>query len=195
MGTVLRSLTIMAISAIAGFTIFLLLTASPLLGDMSVLFYREAVLCGFAAIILAILLAVLTRRIMNADMATIIASVTTSLSINLVFLVLLPVTIDRSISVFLLSQIESHDARPLDEADLTSVFVGRYVHDMRQIDRRIAEQRLSGNITINRGVVRITPQGHRFLSFSRAIAKLFGTDRRFVDPAPTPQRSADSGHG
>jgi hypothetical protein len=64
---------------------------------------------------------------------------------------------------------------------------------MGAIDRRIDEQRKSGNVAVAPdGKVRLTPQGERFMAFSRLVARLFGTDPRFVSggSAPAPRRAA-----
>ena len=49
-------------------------------------------------------------------------------------------------------------------------------------------------VTVNTpdGKVRLTRQGERFMNFSRLVARLFGTDRRFVSggSGPAPHRAA-----
>lgn len=169
---------VIAVSAIIGFLIYLGLTRSPLAREVSILFYRGLILCGCAALLLAVVLTFAATRWGWLDPPTIVAAVAVSLSFNICFLVLLPVTVDRSISVFLLAQVAQHEGA--DAGQLQQLFVSRYVGDMRQIDRRITEQSESGNIEVVNGKVRLTARGRRFLSFSRTLAWLFHTDPRFV---------------
>lgn len=169
----------LGLAVAAGFLVFLGLTNTPLLAGVSILFYRGVLLCAVGAILLAALLA-LVGRWKPIALETIVAAAALSFAFNLSFLVIFPVTIDRSISVFLLAEIETHDG--LNAPRLEQLFVDRYVRGMAQIDRRVAEQALSGNIAVENGHIRLTPRGRRFLALSRAIGKAFATDPRFVHP-------------
>lgn len=173
----------LALAVAAGFILYVGLTRSPLFAGISILFYRGLLLCALAALLVMAAMALWRRR--RFDLATIIAAGALSLSFNICFLIVLPVTLDRSISVFMLTQIEQHRGEALDERRITEIFVRKYVGDMRQMDRRIAEQTASGNVTTVDGNIRLTAQGRRFLALSRTLARLFGTDPRFVGLAPT----------
>lgn len=179
----------LALAVAAGFILYVGLTRSPLFAGVSILFYRGLLLCGLTAILV---MAAMTLRRWRFDPATIIAAGALSLSFNICFLIVLPVTLDRSISVFMLSQIERHQDEALDDRRITEIFVREYVGDMRQMDRRIAEQTASGNIETIDGNIRLTEQGRRFLALSRTLARLFGTDPRFVGVAPTAPSDASA---
>ena len=169
----------LGLAVAAGFLIYLGLTNTPLFAGIAILFYRGILLCAVSAIVLAAALALATRWKPLA-LETIVAAAALSFAFNLSFLVIFPVTIDRSISVFLLAEIEAHDG--IDTPELQRLFVDRYVRDMAQIDRRVAEQTQSGNITLENGHIRLTERGRRFLALSRNIGRAFATDPRFVRP-------------
>lgn len=174
-------LTIMTAAVLLGFMIFIALLHSAILRSNPILFYRGLMLAMLDAGILALLLLLAFRRLRGGDAATLLASVTASLSVNLAFLVVIPVTIDRSISVFLLSRIEAAPPEaPLDVPGLRDVFIRDYVFDMAQVDRRIDEQTRSGNISVDHGKIRLSAQGARFMRLSRYLSTMFGTDPRFV---------------
>lgn len=176
-----------AVALIVGFLLYLALIASPLLGDMPILFYRGVVVAAVAAPLLALLLGVAGRYLPSLDLSTIVGAVALSLAFNVSFLIVFPVTFDRSITMFLLARVERQDGR-LDARGLEHVYVREYLGDMRQIDRRIEEQSLSGNIRVDQGRIHITPQGRRLLAGGRVIGGLFGTDPRFVTaPVPAPK--------
>jgi hypothetical protein len=101
-------------------------------------------------------------------------------SILLAAFVVGPVTVDRSISVFMLSQFERAD-HPLTEKEARDMFVSKYVADWDQIGRRLNEQESSGNLQHSQDGWRLTEQGRSFMRVSRFIASLMGTDPRFVD--------------
>jgi hypothetical protein len=175
--------------ALAGFLIYLALFALGAAAGVHILFYRGIVLGLVAAAIVFIGFALVLR---GREPALVIAAAAVSFSLNVCFLVLLPVTVDRSVTVYLLSTIERQAEAGMTPAALQHAFVQGYVVDMGAIARRIDEQRRSGNISVAAdGKVRLTGQGRRFMALSRLVARLFGTDPRFVrgpDTAPPAQR-------
>lgn len=180
MKRVVQSLATVALGAAVGFALFLLLARSPLFAGVTILFYRGLLLCAVVAVAVAVLATLALRRRAVLDPSLVIAAAAVSMSLNLAFLIVVPVTIDRSVSVFLLGRIEAAQSRPLDAAGLRRAFVAGYVGDMAQIERRIGEQQRSGTIEVRDGALRITPRGRRFMALARLTAWLFGTDPRFV---------------
>jgi hypothetical protein len=167
-----------------GFLLYLLLIASPLLQSVPLLFYRGVMIAFLCAILLAMAASIAARRYSALDLPTVIGGVALSLAFNISFLIVFPVTFDRSITMFLLARIERQDGQ-LDPRALEQVYVREYLGDMRQIDRRIAEQTVSGNIRVVDGHIHITPQGRRLLSGGRLIGHWFGADPRFVTASTT----------
>ena len=185
--TLFRQLFLLAVVTILGFAVYVLMFWVRVGGSMSILFYRGIVLAVVTAILVGLIALWPARR--TGDSSLPVAAAALSLSFNICFLVLLPVTVDRSVSVYLLSTIERRQMNP---AELQRAFIDGYVVKMGAIDRRIDEQRKSGNIIVSPdGKVRLTPQGKRFMSFSRLVARVFATDPRFVsggsDPARRPE--------
>ncbi len=92
--------------------------------------------------------------------------------------VLAPVTVDRSISVFMLSRFDTHS--PMTEQQARDAFVSTYVDDWAQIGRRLHEQEVSGNLRQTPQGWEITPQGRAFMRTARVVSRLFDADPRFV---------------
>lgn len=177
------AITYLATLAI-GFLLYIMLIRSPLLGGVGILFYRGVLIAAVTAAMLLIC-GVLLHKSLRLDPATIVGGAALSLAFNICFLITFPVTFDRSITMFLLSRIERQDGQ-LTAPMLEQLFVREYLGDMRQIDRRVAEQALSGNIRVDRGRIHITPQGTRLLEGGRIVGGWFGADPRFVTPPPAP---------
>jgi hypothetical protein len=74
-----------------------------------------------------------------------------ALSLLLAVFVLGPVTFDRSIYIFLLSQFELAGT-PLSQQALRNTFIRTYIDGWDQVGRRLREQEISGNLED-------TPQG------------------------------------
>ena len=189
--TLIRSLLLLALAYCAtialGFLLYVALIRSPLLGGVAILFYRGVVIAGVVAFLLLVA-GIAARHQMRLAPETLVGAVALSLAFNISFLIVFPVTFDRSITMFLLARIERQDGQ-LDARGLERVFVRQYLGDLRQIDRRIAEQSLSGTIRVERGRIHITPQGRRLLEGARLVGGWFGADPRFVTaPAPAARR-------
>ena len=179
MNAAVRQSIALSLAVAIGLSVYLALLASPVLRDMPILFYRGAVLAavagGFAAFV-----GVLIGRRMGIPLLALPAGVVTA-ALALCFLVLFPVTIDRSVSVYLLATIDAQQADGIDRNALEAAFVKGYVRDLHAIDRRIAEQRASGNLVVAAdGRLHLTAQGLRFVALSRRAAAWFGTDPHFV---------------
>jgi hypothetical protein len=186
--TVLRQILLLGILTVVGFALYVLLFWAGVGASMTILFYRGVLLAIAAAVGTGLIALWPARR--TGDSSLPVAAAALSLSFNICFLVLLPVTVDRSVSVYLLSTIEQRQMTP---AELQRTFIDGYVVQMGAIDRRIDEQRKSGNVAVSPdGKVRLTRQGERFMAFSRLVARMFGTDPRFVSggSAPAPRRAA-----
>jgi len=177
-----RQLLLLGALTAFGFAVYVLLFWSGAAASIRILFYRGIILAIAAAIVTGIAALWPARR--TRDSALPVAATALSLSFNICFLVLLPVTVDRSISVYLLSTIERAQAAGIDGPALQRAFVDGYVVRMDAVGRRIDEQRTTGNVTVvPDGKIHLTSQGRRFMALSRIVARVFGTDPRFVEGA------------
>ncbi|WP_099469120.1 hypothetical protein [Konateibacter massiliensis] len=103
------------------------------------------------------------------------------ISINMVWLSLVVVSLDRSLSVFLLSYLEQED-RSYSEEELDGVFQEVFVEKYEMLDRRFWEQIESGNITQDGDSYRLTKRGEGFVAIFKAVGKLYKVDDRFIEP-------------
>src|SRR6185437_14230547 len=83
---------------------FIFLFSTPIFGNINILFYRGIVILFFACC-LSIFFQLILRKhkfFNSIDKRDITVIITLTFSLNLVFFTLVPVTIDRSVSVFIL---------------------------------------------------------------------------------------------
>jgi len=171
-------------SVMLGLAIYCALFLTPLFAGQTILFYRGIELAFVTAAILAGASAMLAYRWWRSlDWTLILAATSMSLAFNLCFLTVIPVTLDRSISVFLLARMEAAGPHGLSQAEARKLFIDDYVVGMDQIGRRYDEQLKSGNIELRDGRAVVSPQGARFLRFARTVSKAMHTDPRFVNLA------------
>jgi hypothetical protein len=172
--------------------LFLAASAAGLFGDVSILFYRGlAVLAAVAPVLLLGLILLVRRpwasRLLSARDA--VGATLVAVSLNLTFFVLGPVTVDRSVSVFMLSRLAEAPS-PLTAEELRLAFAERYVGEWDQVGRRLREQMASGNIDRSSDDhYRLTAQGRSFMRTARFISRVFGGDPRFVALEQRTQRA------
>ena len=111
----------------------------------------------------------------DAAAATLVA-----VSLNLAFFVVGPVTVDRSVSVFMLSRLADAQS-PLTAEDLRQAFAERHLGEWDQVGRRIQEQIASGNVErASENHYRLTAQGESFMRIAQLVSRVLGGDPRFV---------------
>lgn len=106
--------------------------------------------------------------------------------ITLGWFTLVPTTVERSISVFMLSYMdESPSEEGITIEEFGDVFFDKYIHEFGAFEKRFHEQEVSGNIAIapNRkdGYV-ITDNGRFMVGLFRLFSRLFGTEEWLVYP-------------
>ena len=176
----LASTTLFLACAVSvGFVLLVIMFKLQILEGINVLFYRGVVLIGIAGILTFVSLAYGSRWF-RVDLGMAFSAALLSMSINLTFLVIFPVTIDRSISVFLLAYMEKHPDRAFTASELRSAVSDIYVGRYQQIDRRVDEQLISRNVSQLGGSYKISAQGRAFVTFARVIAWMFDTDPRLI---------------
>lgn len=161
--------------------------------QLHVYFYRGVVLIGLAFLLTFAAALVLLRRAAASDAdqrlfgREAFAVAVLSFGLNLAFFVLAPVTLDRSISVFMLGQMAEHPGRAYSADQMQKVFEDVYLTDDQQIERRMHEQLISRDVeAVGADRYRISPRGRAFIAVSKLVAGMFDVDPRFVTPASDP---------
>lgn len=189
--SLVRQLLLLMLLTLIGFAIFVLLFWAKIGSSLTILFYRGVALAIAAALLTGLIALWPARR--TGERLLPISALAVSLSFNICFLVLFPVTVDRSVTVYLLSRVERQQQSGVDAAELRQAFVDDYVVKMGAVERRLDEQQRSGNVTVAPdGKVRLTSQGERFMAFSRLVERLFGTDPRYVSGGTEPARNREA---
>lgn len=154
--------------------------AAAILGP-GVMFYRGvgALIVVFLALLIILVLALPRMPKFGLDGADALGAAIVSTCLLLAIFIVGPITVDRSVSVFMLSQFEAADG-PLTPQQTRDAFVRIYVDDWAQIERRLKEQQVSGNLEPTPDGWRLTSRGRAFMKTARAMSSVFGGDPRFV---------------
>jgi len=151
---------------------------------VSVLFYKGIVIIVVTSALLATGMFLLVKKkiLKLLSVRDVILSVVLFSSIAMVGFTHLPVTADRSISVFILGYMNSRQNQPITADEMEQVFIERYVKKYKAMQRRFDEQIVSGNISPVPGGFVLTSQGRNVVGLYDVLCDLFVVDPKFVRP-------------
>lgn len=197
---IVYTLLLYAVLYVISFGILILLIRLPLLKGMHVLMYRGIVMIVLAGIISSVLLVLFKklRKITWLSAKDVVLVFILTCSINMVFFTLIPVTVERSVSVFMLSYMDTYSAETENTANVSGdgnlnghftqgqiadIFVDKYVNEYGAFEKRFDEQLTTGSIEQNAdGTYSITDKGRFIVKMFRLISDVFDTDKRLVQP-------------
>lgn len=182
------SLTIIAyvVTIIISTIVFVLLFHTPILKELDVFFYRGVVLLFIASLFSFCIMLVAKKYLKKLELDIKDAFVVFFLfaGFTLGWFTLLPVTVERSVSVFMLSYMDQNDDAGITSDEFGDIFYDKYITDFGAFDKRFKEQLLSGNMEEAKdgeGYV-ITDSGRFVVNMFRFCAELFGTEEWLVYP-------------
>lgn len=181
-------LTFLCYAAILAFStvFFISLFHTPLLKDLKVLFYRGCVFLVLSALVSACLTFLAARVWKSLHMGIKDMLVVCALfgGLTLGWFTLLPVTVERSISVYMLSYMDQNDTEGLTAEKFGDIFYQKYIQDYGAFRKRFEEQKLSGNIVEaeDGSGYKITKNGRFIIKLFRLCANLFNTEKWLVYP-------------
>jgi len=154
-----------------------------LLKNMEVLMYRGIVFIVITGVIAAIVMGVIRKFWGFITVRDIIMVFVIFCCVNTVLFTLIPVTVERSVSVFMLSYMEENSDQTFTQDSVGDVFTEKYVTDYGAFEKRFVEQVATGTIEENAdGSYSITERGKFIVKMFRTVAEWFDTDRRLVYP-------------
>ena len=182
-GSVFALIGVYALIYIVCTALFIALFHTSFLASMDVLMYRGATFIIITGIVSAVIMGVIRKFWGFVTIRDIIMMFVIFCCVNMVFLTLIPVTVERSVSVFMLSYMEENSDQTFTEESVGEVFTTKYVEDYGAFEKRFHEQVETGTIVENPdGTYSITDSGRFVVKMFRTIAEWFGTDQRLVYP-------------
>jgi len=168
-------LLLYVVSFFIGTAIFVDLFHSVLFRGIDVFFYRGIALLFVACVIVGIALIIAWKRFPGFfSLKDIYIIILTLVSVNLLFFTHVPVTAERSMSIFLLDYMNKNPEKIISKEELTRVFLEQYVVADDNIQKRIHEQLVSGDITLKENGYQLTNQGKLLMKMYGVVASVFG---------------------
>ena len=126
--------------------VFVGLFHTPILKGMEVLMYRGIAFIVTAGVLAMIVMFLCTKKWKELfDIKDVILMFLGFCSVNMVLFTLIPVTVERSVSVFTLSYMEENPQAYTVE-EMEEIFNEKYVQEFKAFDKRFKEQIVSGNV-------------------------------------------------
>ncbi|MDR1910888.1 MAG: hypothetical protein LBQ52_00885 [Helicobacteraceae bacterium] len=152
--------------------------------DGVVLYYSRLLLYVVAVCLISVFVsAFFMKELSVAFRNAIVAAIVIQVCVCAAFVTIAPTNIDRSFSVFFLSEMYENEGKEYSTQELESLFVDRYVL-IGGVTRRINEQISLGNIVqtggggSNGGSYFLTPKGKRLVETMRLIEKIYPVDSK-----------------
>jgi len=152
--------------------LFIFLFHSPLL-EGNIFFYRGVGLLAITSLVAVVLMLIFKKSQWGNFLAykDILISLIIFSNLNMTFFTLVPVTVERSVSVWILRFLNRQESA--DRNVLTEKFIEEYVYKNNAMQKRIDEQEASGNLVTVEDEVKITDQGKALVQLYVRVAKVF----------------------
>ena len=169
---------ILAAATIISTILHMILLHTGLFKNMDVLFYRGIFLLIVVVIIIVLSLLFLKDKYLKINVKDIICIAIVILSFNLTFFTLVPVTIDRSVTVFTLGQFDKASENMLTKEEMEKIFIDDYVYEKGAFDKRFKEQVTTGSIKKDENSDKyvLTSRGKTLIKLFELIGKLYNVD-------------------
>lgn len=183
---VLRDIFFYIASFIYGTGILLIIINSHFLDFINVFFYKMIVGLLITCVVFLLSIKILTvNKKIKIDLSykDILISFLILFFLHFSFISLVIVSLDRSISVLLLSEMADQKNRIFEKKDLEKVYVDIYVKEYDPINRRINEQLSSGNFEEIGSGYRITNRGLELVKVFRFLSEIYPVNKQFLYPS------------
>ena len=183
---ILKLVLLYAVLFVVGSAAYVACFHTPFLAFLDVFFYRGIALIVFWGIVCAVVMGLLKRNKSWKKVITvrdIILMFMMYCCVNVVIFTHLPVTADRSITVFMLGYMTDRETQTFSEEDIQHVFEEVYVEDYKAFSKRFHEQEETGTIEpVADGQYQITGSGKKLMKIYEIVGKLYNLDDNLIHP-------------
>lgn len=156
--------------------IFIALFQTSLFSSQHVLFYRGLVLLVVTLLVTAVVILVAGRTFVERYSQSLIAALVISLSLNLTFFVVFPVTFERSVTMYLLYSLDNGRdgvCGGLTKEVLQDKLINEYVVSRDAVAKRMDEQTIIHMVEAKNDCYKVTNQAKEFLHLSQIIKSMY----------------------
>ncbi|MBP3420767.1 MAG: hypothetical protein J6K37_00680 [Lachnospiraceae bacterium] len=171
---------------IVGSILYIISFHIPLLDITGIYFYDGIIRLFFVFFFVMVIELLNKEKLFHDDYKDVLLSLAIFGLVNLLWLSLCVVSLDRSVSVFLLcymDEVEKQGEQYISEETIEECFEQVFIEKYDMLGRRYDEQLASGNIAYDaQGNLYLTDNGKRIVEIFRIVGELYNTDKRFIYP-------------
>lgn len=130
-------------------------------------------------ILLIIILIIYTKKSSNFDIKDSVIVILLCFFINLYFFCMVPVTLERSISVFMLNKMKNE--KSYTKKEIEEMFIDKYVYEYKAFDKRLNEQEYTGTIEKKDKEYKINKKGKRLVKVFSLIKKIYNIKGKIIE--------------
>lgn len=143
-------------------------------------YYGIISLC-ILTIILGVILWIFTKKkIFCFDIKDSIITLLLCFFINIFVFCMVPVTLERSISVFMLNDM-NNKGNEYTKEEIEQVFIDKYVYEYEAFEKRFEEQLYTGTISYNQGKYTISDKGKKMVDMFYLIKILYNVTGKILE--------------
>ena len=158
---------------------FILMFHLPTRNIISIYTYYGLVILLIITVIFSIIIFILYKKgIINFDFKDFIIIILVCFSFNLFVFCMLPVTLERSISVFMLNEMTDEDKYSKEEVE--KLFIDKYVYEYDAFGKRFDEQLYTGSIEKIGENYQISEKGKFMIECFRIIKKIYNVEGKVL---------------
>ncbi len=159
---------------------FILSFHLPIRNIISIYTYYGLAILLVITIVLAILMFILYKKnLIGFDFKDCVITILVCFSINIFVFCMVPVTLERSISIFMLNEMSDNDEYTKEEIE--ELFISKYVYEYEAFDKRFDEQLYTGSIEEIQNGYKISKKGDFMVDCFKVIKRIYNVKGKILD--------------
>ena len=150
--------------------------------ESSNFFFRGVLYCFITGCFSALMVLVIKKTINGIVYQDVVLAFFVSTLMLLVFFTHIPVTADRSLTIYLLGKMSTHPESTYKKQELEKLLIEQYIVEYGAVNKRIDEQIIIGTIKEDSSEYNITKKGYFLIKFYQITAKIFKIDSNLIKP-------------
>ena len=141
-------------------------------------YYGFISLAILTIILILILYFLVKKSILKFDIKDCIIIVILCFFVNCLFFGMVPVTMERSISVFMINELDKD--KQISKTEIEQNFINKYVYENGAFDKRLVEQMAINNIEENNTTYNLSKRGKFMLKCFKLVDKVYGVNSKLL---------------
>lgn len=141
-------------------------------------YYGIASLCILTVLLGSILCILSKKEKISFDIKDSIIVILICFFMNLFVFCMVPVTLERSISVFMLNYMD--DGKEYTKEEIEQIFIDKYVYEYEAFDKRFEEQIYTGTIESNDETYKLSNKGKTMVNMFHFVKKVYNVKGKIL---------------